>query len=159
MYPISVLLERREPVVNLLSSDHTVADAIALMDRRSVGAVLVTSDNVLVGIFTERDVVRRVLARGRMPAATTLLGVMTRDPVVATPDENVRIAVEKMQLARCRHLPVLIGGQVADTLSMRDLVMIELHERRTEVEQMQHYIRGSLTASVVDLPSEDLVRG
>ena len=142
MTTISTLLARREPVVNLLAAERPVSEAVELMARRRVGAVLVAEDGRLAGIFTERDVVRRVLAQDRLPAEVELGAVMSADPITTSPDEQVHAAVAKMHLAKCRHLPVMIEGQVADTLSMRDLLVTELGEKEQEITGLQRYIRG-----------------
>lgn len=142
MSRITSLLARRRPVVNLLASDQTVLEAVRTMAERCVGAVLVSQNGRLVGIFSEQDVVRRVLAKGRDPQTVALADVMTPAPVTAVPEDGVEEAIAKMQNAHCRHLPVLVGGQPADTLSMRDLMTTGLEEREREVEDLQSYIRG-----------------
>jgi CBS domain-containing protein len=138
---IASLLGRRSPVINVLSAEQTVAEAVQLMVRRRVGIVLVVRSGTLVGVFSERDAVHRVLCLGRSPA-TPLGLVMTRDPVTAHPAEDTHSAVEKMQRARCRHLPILVEGQVADVLSMRDLMFAELAVQEEEVKELRSYISG-----------------
>jgi CBS domain-containing protein len=142
---IASLLRLRAPVVNVLSSEQSVAEAVHVMVQRGVGIVLVVRRGQLVGVFSERDVVHRVLGRGRSPLTTTLEQVMTCDPITTSPEDDTHTAIAKMQRARCRHLPVLIEGQIADMLSMRDLLFAELAEQEKEVEQLRCYIRGDRT--------------
>jgi CBS domain-containing protein len=143
MGQIVTILQNRSPVLHFMSPDHRVADAITVMAVHQVGAVLVVDQDGLAGIFSERDVVRRVMALGRSPAATKLVDVMTPDPVVAEVGESRRSAIRKMRAVGCRHLPVVAESQVIDMISIRDLLYSELEERGFEVESLRSYISGT----------------
>jgi CBS domain-containing protein len=136
------ILQRRSPVVHPFGPDHTVADAVATMATQQVGVVPIIEDGQLVGIFSERDLLRRVIARAKHLEKTTLREVMTPDPVTATPDENRQSAIRKMLAVACRHLPIVVDGDVIDMLSMRDLLFDELEEREREIEALRGYIAG-----------------
>jgi CBS domain-containing protein len=140
---IAELLARRSPVVHLVSPEQTVLDAVALMAARRVGAVPVVDDGHLVGILSERDVVRRVVAVGRPVEKTRIGDVMTPEPVTAGPGDERALAVLKMERIGCRHLPVVQHGAVVDMLSIRDLLFGELEERAEAVESLRRYIGGS----------------
>ena len=104
----------------------SVAQAARQMRDRGVGAVLVTEgDARLVGIFTGRDAVSRVLADGRDPASTTLAEVMTRNPDALTPRHTAIDALRLMQDCRCRHLPIVHEGKVVGIVSRGDFRGIE----------------------------------
>jgi CBS domain-containing protein len=139
---LSDLLGKRPPVVNVMGPSDPVAEAVRCMAERRVGAVLVVEDRQLVGIFSERDVLRRVLAARRDPEQTALEDVMTRDPVTSTPEESSSRAIAKMRVAGCRHLPILQGGQIVDTISIRDLLFRELADRDGDIEELRRYIHG-----------------
>ena len=141
---LAQILQRRSPVVHTLALDQTVEAAVLVMASREVGAVLVVEQDRLVGIFSERDLLRRVCAKGRSLDKTSLGEVMTPDPVTASPGESRLIAVAKMQRAGCRHLPVVVDGAIIDMISMRDLLFVELEEREAEIESLRKYIGGSL---------------
>jgi CBS domain-containing protein len=143
MNRLSALLRRRSPVVCILDSGQSVARAIGQMTDRQIGAVLVHEHGRLVGVFSERDVVQRVVAAGRDPQRTRLHDVMTRDVVTATPDEDRHAAIEKMRKAQCRHLPIVVGDEVIDMLSIRDLLFWELEDREAEIDQLREYVRGT----------------
>lgn len=100
------------------ASVRTAAEAMA---RRRIGAVLVVEDGRLLGIFTERDVVTRVVACGGDPDRTTLGAVMTPDPDTIGPGDSVAAALERMSHAGYRHLPVVDGGDLIGIVSIRDL--------------------------------------
>jgi CBS domain-containing protein len=140
---IAELLAKRSPVVHIVSPEQMVLDAVAIMAARRVGAVPVVEAGRLIGIFSERDVVRRVIAAGRPVAKTRIAEVMTPDPVTAAPADERAIAVRKMENVGCRHLPVVQHGALVDMLSIRDLLFDELEERAEAVESLRRYIGGS----------------
>lgn len=140
---IAELLAKRSPVLHIVSPEQTVIDAVALMAARRIGAVPVVEAGHLVGIFSERDVVRRVVAAGRPIDKTRIAEVMTPDPVTAGPGDARADAVRKMENVGCRHLPVVQHGAVVDMLSIRDLLFGELEERSETVESLRRYIGGS----------------
>ena len=144
MGQISKILERRSPVVHIASPQQLVSDAVSVMATQQIGAVpIVDQAGRLVGIFSERDLVRRVSAMGRAPEKTELAEVMTPNPVTAEPSEERLVAIAKMQKVGCRHLPVVAAGAIIDMLSMRDLLFVELEERQAEVDSLRRYIGGS----------------
>ena len=106
----------------------TVRQAAELMAREHVGAVVVVEDDHLVGIFSERDAVFRVVARGLEPAATPLAEVMTPAPVTIEPDRSFGHAMAVMQEHHCRHLPVVENGRPIGIVSARNALDPELEE-------------------------------
>jgi CBS domain-containing protein len=96
----------------------TVMMAARHMHSRNVSAVLVTDDDgSLVGIFTERDAISRVLAEGKDPVATFLGEVMTDNPDTVRPDESPAQVVSRMRTAQCRHLPIVHDGNLLGMFS------------------------------------------
>ena len=104
-----------------LSTGDTVRAAVDMMTERRIGAVPVVDDGRLVGIFTERDVVTRVVKAGRDPDGTLLAKVMTPDPETLAPNDTVRDALDLMQDGHFRHLPVIDGDRLIGIVSIRDL--------------------------------------
>jgi CBS domain-containing protein len=116
--------DRRADELYRLPASASVAEATALMARREIGALLVmTEDGLVAGLFTERDLLVRVVAAGRDPAATPLSLVMTRDLKFVTPATSTEAALALMHLHRFRHLLVIDGPVVHGLVSMRDLVV------------------------------------
>ncbi len=140
---IAQLLERRSPVVHIVSPHQMVSDAVAVMAKHRVGAVPVVRDGKLVGIFSERDLLRRVVYVNRSIEKTQIGEVMTPDPVTATPSDKRADALHKMDAVGCRHLPVVLHGALVDMLSIRDLLFGELEESADDVESLRRYIGGS----------------
>ena len=104
-----------------LRPDQTVAEAVALMKQHRVGCVLICSEDELVGIFTERDLLRRVLAPG-MPLGVPVGACMTGDPVVVSPKDSVTGAIRHMEEGGYRHLPVVESGRPVGVISVRDVI-------------------------------------
>jgi CBS domain-containing protein len=100
--------------------DATVRSAALAMRERHVGAVLVTTDGHLAGIFTERDMVNRVVAEGRDPDRTTLVEVMTADPDTIAPTTTAIEALRRMDDGGYRHLPIVERGRLVGIVSRRD---------------------------------------
>ena len=130
-----VVGHRRSDELISVQASATVADAVAVMVAREVGAVLVmTEDRLVAGIFSERDLLVRVVHAGRDPAATPLSMVMTRDVRFVSPGTTTEAALSLMHVLGFRHLLVIDGPRVYGLVSMRDLVfqMIRRGEGRFE---------------------------
>jgi CBS domain-containing protein len=130
----------RPEFLTTIPSTSTVADAVRAMVTRNVGIVAVLDCEQLVGVVSERDVVRRVVDQGRDPARTPVIEVMTTELVVADADEPYQAAMRKMDQANIRHLPVVSGGRLLAMLSIRDLVRIELEDRGDELRYLHAYL-------------------
>ena len=118
-----------------LAPDATVLEACRAMKRRHVGCVLVMDNERLCGIFTERDVVNRVVAEGLDPGTTLLAGVMTGDPDTIDPNSSPIEALRKMQDRGYRHLPIVAGERVVGIVSRRDF----LGDEKTRLEEEMRY--------------------
>jgi CBS domain-containing protein len=125
MRKMSDIVRNQNPVT--LPPDATVQDACRHMRERYVGAVLVTEgDRRLVGIFTGRDAVHRVLAEGKSAARTRLAEVMTRDPKTLPPGKIAIEALRLMEDARIRHVPIVADDKVVGIVSRFDFSGLEL---------------------------------
>lgn len=138
MKPISEIVSDRQ--IFAIAKEYTVVEAARFMAEKSVGAVPVTEGNRLVGIFSERDVITRVISKGLDPATTKINDVMTTKIVVANADENYDSCLKKMQQAHCRHMPIVSGEQLIGFVSLRDLLMMDLDEKERNLEYLQSYI-------------------
>ena len=138
-----------EPIRNVLENkklltaprELTVVAAAKRMTRRKVGAILVVEENTLLGIFTERDALNRVIAKGRDPAATRLADVMTSDPLTISPNESFGYALLVMHEHSFRHLPVVDGGKLIGIVSARDALDPELEEFTSESRRREQLAR------------------
>jgi CBS domain-containing protein len=121
----------------------TVAEVARQMAERHVGAILVLNGDQLRGVFSERDLMKRVVLEHRNPDETPVANVMST--LVVTIDElaSLEDAMELMHSKNCRHLPVTRGSRVVGFLSMRDLMDHELARKNEELHHMRAYIHGS----------------
>ena len=118
----------------------SVLEAAGVMARRGIGAVPVVDGDRLAGIFTERDVLTRVVAAGVDPAATPVSAVMSTQPVIADIDEPYDVCLQRMQQARVRHLIALDHGRLAGIVSLRDLLAIDLDEKDDAITLLNAYV-------------------
>jgi CBS domain-containing protein len=116
-----------------------VSKAAKLMAAKNVGAIMVVEDDRLVGIFTERDVVFRVVARGLDAQTTRLADVMTRAPQTVDPDKPFGYALLVMQEKGFRHLPVIQDGKPIGIVSSRSAMDPELEEFVSEANRRKHF--------------------
>jgi CBS domain-containing protein len=117
-----------------------VSKAAKLMAKKNVGAVLVVQDARLVGIFTERDVVFRVVAQGLDAQATRLAEVMTPAPQTVGPDKPFGYALLIMHERGFRHMPVVEDGKLIGIVSARSAMDPELEEFVSEAQRRRHYL-------------------
>ena len=120
----------------------SVQKAVEMMARRRVGAVLVVEDHHLVGIFSERDAVFRVVACGLEPRRTRLAEVMTPSPVTVAPDRSFGHAMAVMHENGCRHLPVVEDGRPIGIVSARNALDPELEEFVCEQRRRRRFREG-----------------
>jgi CBS domain-containing protein len=118
----------------------SVLDVCRYMTERNVGAVCVFDGTRLVGLFSERDVVQRVIAKGRDPGQVMVDEVMTTGVVVAQPDEDYEVVLDRMRVANVRHLPVVSGEKLMGMLSMRDLLHAHERTREFELQALTDYV-------------------
>ena len=129
--------------LNLISAepDAWVFDVVVAMSEGRIGAIPIIEGERLVGIFSERDLMTRVVVLGRDPRLTRVVEVMTHEVITAGLDESVERCLQKMQRAGCRHLPVVHDGRVISMLSMRDLLRDEVEEQGEEIRNLRAYIQ------------------
>jgi CBS domain-containing protein len=137
--PIKSVIEPRKLVV--AAPQTSVAEAARLMRQGNVGAVLVVENEQLVGIFTERDALFRVIAPGLDPKKTALCDVMTRNPMTVAPDETFGYALLLMHEKGFRHTPVVENGRPVGVLSARHALDPDLEEFTAEAERRKHIRR------------------
>lgn len=131
-----------KPLVHAQSSDN-VRSAAKHMADSSVGALAVLSGGKLVGIFTERDLMTRVVARDLDPDKTEVAAVMTGDVLVASSGERLDEAVSKMKSQNCRHLPIVDDGKLVGMISLRDLLQVDSEIAHAKVDLLSELVTYS----------------
>jgi CBS domain-containing protein len=130
----------REGFLFAVRKDATVAEAARTMTEKNVGIVVVLEDERLIGVFSERDAVQRVIDKGLDPATTAVAEVMTTQLVVANEDDDYQTAMRTMDRANIRHVPVVRKTQVVSMLSIRDLMRIDMQRMDAELRFLSEYL-------------------
>lgn len=146
--PISAILARKGRNVFSVASETSVADAVAEMNRHRIGSVLVIDGNQLVGIFTERDVLRRVVGAGIDPRRSLVAEVMTSGVITISPETTIEDTMVIFTERRCRHLPVVDHGELVGTISIGDVTRWMADSHRAEAEHLKNYITTGFSVSV-----------
>lgn len=120
-----------------------VRAAAGLMSEKNIGAVAVLDSGTLVGVFSERDLMTRVVASDLDPSATRIQDVMTSDIAVASPDDSISDCLQKMHSLNCRHLPVVDGDNLIGMISLRDLLQIDSRSSRARAEFLTELVTYS----------------
>lgn len=123
-----------------VTSSQSVYDTARYMTEKDIGAVPVLENDRLVGIFSERDIIKRVIVGGKDVRHTLVKDVMTAEVVVAQSAEDLTHVMEKMKKNRCRHMPVIEGDRVVGFLSLRDLLFADIEEKDAQVQQLNTYV-------------------
>ena len=129
--------------IHYVQPSQTVFEAANYMVDCNVGAVPVLQDTKLVGIFSERDIMKRVVTEGRNPLTTRISDVMSTDVTTVGPGAASEEAMCLMQTHGVRHLPVCEGRTLVGFLSLRDLLRCHLDEKSGEADMMRAYIQAS----------------
>jgi len=136
------ILRRKGEDVYTVGPVATVIDAVHTMNDHHVGSVLVVEAGYPVGIFSERDVLVRVVAANRDPRQTLVRDVMTTHLHTATPNDTLMDVMHLMTERRCRHVPVMEGEALRGLVSIGDLSKASQYELSQEVRQLSSYIGG-----------------
>ena len=137
-----VLESKGSTAVHVVEPGATVLEAADRMCAAHVGALLVIRDETLVGVFTERDVMVRVVLDRRDPASTRVEEVMTPAVVTVPLDSSAHDAMSLMTSRRVRHLPVTDGRRIAGVVSIGDLVRWAVTDRDRLIDELQEYVAG-----------------
>jgi len=139
---VSTILNQKGRQVYSISPDATVFEAIQLMADKNIGALLVTSEEKLLGVISERDYTRKDALKGRSSRETKVREIISSPVVSATPDHSVEECMRLMTTNRVRHLPVLCEGTLVGIVSIGDLVNWTISAQDATIEQLKSYIVG-----------------
>jgi CBS domain-containing protein len=143
---LRAILEGKGRQVFGIGPEETVAAAVEALDAAGVGALLVKDGERIVGILSERDIVRRVLARRLDPAATRVKEVMTREVVAVGLEVGIDEAMAVVTEKRCRHLPVVDHGALVGVVSSGDLTRWAIRDREFQIAELVNFITGKYPA-------------
>ena len=142
MNTVADILRVKGYAVWSVGSNATVLDALRVMSEHDIGAVLVSDDDKLVGILSERDYARKVVLAGRSSKESQVKDIMTRDVVCIAPDRGIDECMALMTQRRVRHLPVMDRKRVIGMGSIGDVVKATIDDKESTIAQLQSYITG-----------------
>ena len=125
-----------------VSEDSSVFDALCLMDKENIGAVLILKNDKVVGIFSERDYARKIVLKERSSRNTPINEVMTKDVISVSPNHNLEECLKIMTEKRIRHLPIIENEKLMGFVSIGDIVKRLLEKKDDEIQQLYVYITG-----------------
>jgi CBS domain-containing protein len=144
MTTVRRLLEAKEGASNFaVSTTDTVLDALKVMTNAKVGAVLVTENHKIVGIFTERDYLQKGELAGNTAKSTLVKDVMTKDMYTVNMETTVEQCMALMDEHHFRHLPVVEKDQLVGIISIRDVLTAMLENKESAIKGLENYIMGS----------------
>ena len=138
------ILRRKGNAIISVRPDQSIFELVKIYIEHNIGAVLVMSDDKLVGIVSERDVARNVVLQGKDEHGTQVSEIMSKDVISVGPDMTVEACMALMTSKRVRHLPVLEANQLVGVLSIGDLVNSLISQKQFVIEQLESYITGRI---------------
>jgi CBS domain-containing protein len=144
--PVAALIERKGSAVHAVASTITIAEAVAEMNKKRIGCIVVVDEDRIAGIFTERDVLRRVVGAGIDPKTVLVADVMTRDVHTIPPETTVEQTMALFAERRCRHIPVLDHGRLCGLISIGDISRWVADTSKAEADHLKNYIAGGFPA-------------
>jgi CBS domain-containing protein len=142
MDSLELILRDKGGAVHVTNPEASVRSAVEAMCHSHVGALLVMTGDEIVGIFSERDLMTRVVLHGRNPATTRVADVMTREVLCVKPSFSVSDAMSLVTRRRVRHLPVKDGSRLVGIVSIGDLVRWRIRDFEREIDHLRNYFAG-----------------
>src|SRR5713226_6497843 len=137
-----ILQSKPDPTVYTIAPTASMFEALKLMAEKSIGALVVTEGEQVVGIISDRDCARKVILMARSSKETPVRDIMTSSVMYVRPDQTSEECMVLMTENRLRHLPVLDGGKLIGLISIGDLVKDIISEQKFIIQQLEHYITG-----------------
>ncbi len=137
-----ILKSKPDPTVYTIAPTASVLDALKRMAEKSIGALVVTEGEQVLGIITERDYARKVILMARSSKETPVRDIMTSAVMYVRLGQTSEECMVLMTENRLRHLPVMDGGKLVGLISIGDLVKDIISEQKFIIEQLEHYITG-----------------
>ncbi len=134
------ILRKKDSTVRCIGPRNTIKEAIQMLVEYNIGSLLVTDDEKIVGIISERDILRLCNSDVTAVATAPVESYMTKDVIIGTPDDDIDAVMAVMTEKKIRHLPILDGQNVVGLISIGDVVKSQLHESEHHVHYLRDYI-------------------
>lgn len=143
MTTVQSILQAKGNQVISVSPETLVSTALELMAEKNVGALVVTKDGALVGIFSERDFARQILSKGKAAFDSIVKDLMTSTVFTVTPEQSIEECMAAMTAKRIRHLPVLENQKLIGVVSIGDVVKAVISDQEHLIKHLENYITGA----------------
>jgi CBS domain-containing protein len=141
MKTVQQMLDAKPSQIFSVTEDSSVLSGLQYMMERNISALLIVENNILTGIFTERDYARKIILHGKSSAETTIKEVMTADPITVLPKDSIDLCMKIMTDKHIRHLPVMsANGELLGMVSIGDVVKFIIADQRQTISQLENYI-------------------
>jgi CBS domain-containing protein len=141
MKTVQQMLDAKPSQIFSVTEDSSVLSGLQYMMERNISALLIVENNILTGIFTERDYARKIILHGKSSAETTIKEVMTADPITVLPKDSIDLCMKIMTDKHIRHLPVTkANGELLGMVSIGDVVKFIIADQRQTISQLENYI-------------------
>ncbi len=147
MTTVKQILDQKGGTTTAVRPDDTVFTALSLMAEFDIGSVIVTENDRLVGIFTERDYARKVVLKGLVSKDVRIGELMTPNPCTVSPSSTVDEVMRTMTENRFRHLPVVDHGRIVGIVTIGDMVKSIVSQQEATIRQLSSYIAGDIAAN------------
>ncbi|MHB0988295.1 MAG: CBS domain-containing protein [Bellilinea sp.] len=144
MHQVRHILQLKGDHIWTISPDDTVFEALRLMATKGAGALVVTKDEKMVGIISERDYARKVILKGRTSRDTLVSEIMTSQVFTIHPDQTIEECMELMTDKRVRHLPVIENDKLIGVISIGDVLKNIIYRQRQMISEMEDKVRGKI---------------
>ncbi|QIL40130.1 CBS domain-containing protein [Pedobacter sp. HDW13] len=142
MKTVKHLLDTKQVRIISVPENISVLDALKVMTEKNISAVLVMEDQMLRGIFTERDYARKIILQGKSSKDTLINEAMTATPITITLNDSIDFCMELMTDKHIRHLPIVVDGEVKGMVSIGDVVKFIIEDQKQTISQLESYISG-----------------
>ena len=142
MIKVHQILKQKESRLITIHSEATVFEALEIMMKYNISAILITKNEDLEGIFTERDYARKVVLKGKSSKEVQIKEVMTHSPIVISPDDTLDHCMALMTDKHIRHLPVKEGNQITGMVSIGDVVKFIIEDQKETIKNLESYLNS-----------------
>ena len=142
MIKVHQILKQKESRLITIHSEATVFEALEIMMKYNISAILITKNEDLEGIFTERDYARKVVLQGKSSKEVQIKDVMTHSPIVISPDDTLDHCMALMTDKHIRHLPVKEGDQISGMVSIGDVVKFIIEDQKETIKNLESYLNS-----------------
>jgi CBS domain-containing protein len=141
MKTVQQMLDAKPSQIFSVTEDSSVLSGLQYMMERNISALLIVENDVLTGIFTERDYARKIILHGKSSAETPIKEVMTADPITVLPKDSIDLCMKIMTDKHIRHLPVMAAnGKLLGMVSIGDVVKFIIADQKQTISQLENYI-------------------